>query len=338
MKPARLLITLLIISGVIGCSAGTSGTTTSNQFVTLAENGLTSPNGYNYTFHASTPKIIGIANKLIYANGQWVAVGASSSELLHGMVATSNNGISYNQTTLDYPILKSITYGFNKYIATGDSGTIIYSTNLTNWQNASINPAISATIKDISCSTSICYALADKSIYSSVDGITWNQVNNFTSSATLNAINQANGLFVAVGENGSIAYTNNNGNWTQVPTSTPITNYQLQGIAFGNGNFIAVGGTSSIAVLSHGQIIIQGSADAQSWSVVYSKSFEILNQHTLTNVVYANGRFAVLGEGLNGILPLDTFGYSTTGESGTWNLQDISLVATQTLAYGSVTY
>ena len=335
---ALALLLTTTISALGACSAGSSGSTSSNQFVTLGRTGVTSPDGYNYTYHGSTPEISGFANQLIYVNNQFVAVGANESGLITGMVATSSNGIAFWQTQLNYPVLNTITYGFGKYLAGGQESTLIYSTNLSNWQQATINPAPTASINfsAIQCNSNICYALANRLgngyIYSSADGINWNLVNNFTSNNPLNALAVESNTFVAVGNHGTIAYNNGSG-WTQLATSP--TNKQLLGIAYGNGNFVIVGGGDANPLLSFSQVILQNSGNLDTWNIVYSGD-EVM--HTLNSVVYANNRFAVVGEGLITILPDDTVGYSTTGASGTWNLHHLATLSSSTLAYGTVSY
>lgn len=339
MKNTRLSIVLSCATIILAaCSAGSNNSTSSNQFVTLGKTGVTSPDGYNYTYHGGTPEINGFANQLIYANNQFVAVGANESTLQTGMIATSNNGIAFQQTQLNFPVLNTITYGFNKYIAGGQESTLIYSSNLSNWQQAVINPSPTAStnFSAIQCNSSICYALANRLgsgyIYSSADGVNWNLANNFTSNSQLNALAVESNTFVAVGNNGTIAYNSGSG-WTQL--ATPPTDKQLLGIAYGNGSFVIVGGGDANPLLSLSQIILQNSGDLNTWNIVYSSS-EIM--HTLNSIVYANNRFAVIGEGLITIIPDATVGYSTTGASGTWNIHHLATLSSKTLAYGMVSY
>lgn len=335
--PLALLITTTITT-LSACGAGSNGPTSSNQFVTLGRTGVTSPDGYTYTYHGGTPEISGFANQLIYVNNQFVAVGANESGLLTGMVATSSNGIAFQQTQVNYPVLNAIAYGFGKYIAGGQESTLIYSTNLSTWQRASINPVptASTSFSAIQCNSNICYALANRLgsgyIYSSSDGINWNLVNNFTSNNPLNALAVESNTFVAVGNHGAIAYNSGSG-WTQLVT--PPTDKQLLSIAYGNGSFIIVGGGDANPLLSFSQIILQNSGNLDTWNIVYS-SDEVM--HTLNSVIYANNRFAVVGEGLITILPDDTVGYSITGASGTWNLHHLATLSSSTLAYGTVSY
>lgn len=332
---ATLVSTIFMISA---CGGGGNGSTSSNQFVTLGKTGMTSPDGYTYTYHGGTPEISGIANQLIYVNNQFVAVGANESTLQLGMVAISNNGISFQQTTLNYPVLNAITYGFNKYIAVGQESTIIYANNLTNWHKSNLTPppSSSTSFTAIQCNGAICYALANRLgrgyIYSSSDGINWNQVSDFTSNYPLNALEVESNAFVAVGNNGTIAYNSGSG-WTQLVT--PPTDKQLLGIAYGNGYWVIVGGGDANPLLSFSQIILQNSGDLTTWNIVYSSSDFM---HTFNSIIYANNRFAIIGEGLLTIIPDGSVGYSTTGASGTWNIQHLATMSNKTLTYGTVNY
>jgi hypothetical protein len=59
----------------------------------------------------------------------------------------------------------------------------------------------------------------------------------------LNGVTCGNGLFVAVGDGGSILTSPDGVNWTE---QTSEANNQLNGVAYGNGTFVVVGESGAI--------------------------------------------------------------------------------------------
>ncbi|MGY2954787.1 hypothetical protein ACVWZQ_002946, partial [Thermostichus sp. MS-CIW-29] len=74
------------------------------------------------------------------------------------------------------------------------------------------------------------------------DGVSWTQRTSGTSNQ-LNGVAYGNGLFVAVGWDGTILTSPDGVSWTQ---RTSGTSNWLNGVAYGNGLFVAVGWNSTI--------------------------------------------------------------------------------------------
>ena len=116
--------------------------------------------------------------------------------------------------------LYGIAYGNNKFIAVGESGTVIRSDNGTNWtENLSGNSNTSANLYSIAFGNDRFVAVGRYAVIVSTDNGT-----SFTLTETnyiFNDISFGNGVFVAVGS-GEIIYTSTGGGvsvgdtWTKV--------------------------------------------------------------------------------------------------------------------------
>lgn len=206
-------------------------------------------------------------------NPVWVAGGSGSSfTLAWSFIGSSGwNGISNNILTLP----KNISYGINAagnpvWIATGDGLSIVaYSMNGINW--ATITPAVftSSSLcsfqekkpKYIVCGTH--FDNKPDNIKGSIDGLTWYYIKSPFSIATNDVYwNQAQQLWVAVGEGGNtIAYSNNGLAWTGIGTS----------VFSARGNKVRYGiQTSKWYAAGEGTNTLAASIDGKSWSPITS--------------------------------------------------------------------
>jgi hypothetical protein len=193
---------------------------------------------------------------------------------------TGNNSSQYN----------ALVYHNGFYIAVGSYGSIIYSTNGTDWQNT-----VSGTINSL---FGVAYGAGryvavggNGTIINSTSGVAWNEVvaNSYD---TLTSVIYAGGQFVAITVGGS-ALTSTDG-ITWVTNSTGTTD-KLNSIAYGNSTYVAVG--------SNGRVVY--STDAITWTRT-----TVGYQFDLNTIMYSVDGFVASGE------KTKTF-YSTNGI--TWN-------------------
>jgi len=158
-----------------------------NTFVAVGSNGkiATSPDGTNWT--AVTNSTFGSYDikAIAFGNGKFVAVGddSSSSDSSIIKIATSPDGITWtavSNATFDlYDSINSIAYGNNTFVVAGYySGYLNYS-------------------MVYSCKTA----------YSTDGGVTWTAIKDSTfGSSRINVIFYGNNKFVAMGQDGKMAY------------------------------------------------------------------------------------------------------------------------------------
>ena len=110
-------------------------------------------------------------NKLIYANGKFVAVGD------FGKIYTSTDGITWTSRTSNVSIpLYSITYINNMYIVGGASGVILTSTNGTTWTRKTNIDEPNSYIREIySFNNKYISIMRNGNIYESTDLDSWTQ-------------------------------------------------------------------------------------------------------------------------------------------------------------------
>ncbi|MBA4371674.1 MAG: cell wall-binding protein [Thermodesulfovibrio sp.] len=114
----------------------------------------------------------------------------------------------------------------------------------------------------------------------------WHVRNSVPGGYTLNAVAYGNGMFVAVGSQGTILSSPDGTNWTPQTSGTITT---LNGVAYGSDLFVAVG--------SEGMLIT--SPDGITWTAGSSGT-----SATLMDIVFGNGLFVAVGnvEGLVGTI------------------------------------
>jgi hypothetical protein len=95
------------------------------------------------------------------------------------------------------------------------------------------------------------------------------------------AVGYGNGLFIAVGEYGTIVTSPDGTNWVQRQSGTT---YELRGIAYGNGQFVAVGNTGPA------RNTIVTSTDGVNWI----QRQDLMNGLSLPGIAYGNGQFVVV--------------------------------------------
>ncbi|MDR1836159.1 MAG: hypothetical protein LBQ89_00705 [Treponema sp.] len=147
-------------------------------------------------------------------------------------------------------------------------------------------------------------------------GWTWTRVsdrevwqytyNTSTLTADINAIAYGNGKFVAVGDEGKMAYSADGISWTAVADSTFDGN-TISAIAWGNNRFVAGGGRGRIAY----------SADGVSWTAAgegklgtYTDAFRNRSSASIYAIAFGNNRWVAVGS-------YDKIAYSADGVSWT---------------------
>lgn len=174
-----------------------------NQFVAVGNSGavLTSPNGSNWTSHATAAT--NLRRGATYANGQYLLVGFSSplNRALVGISAdllqirTFNPGFDQGYY--------AIAYGAGRYAAGGWAGFALTSPNGTDWPTT--NRVHFEHINDLQFHQSVFVAAAnDGKLMTSLTGTNWTLRAQGMSSEDLNAVTYGNGTFVVVGGAGTV--------------------------------------------------------------------------------------------------------------------------------------
>ena len=291
-----------------------SGTSSWNSGVSLGTQDL---RGIAY----GTPSVKTLTSNLVSlgSSGIFVASGNNGS-LFSGMVSSTDGTISWtasNFTSVNAN-LNAISFNNGKFLAVGNGGAILLSTDGTSWTQE-----ISGTTKDL---LAVCNYGAgfiaigtNGTILTSSDGVIWATIPLVTTN-TLYGITNGNGRYVAVGAAGTIISSTDGINWQTSLTSSPLPD--LKGVAFGapqlaylysiqNGyNTTNLPAATFVAVGVNG--ILLTSLDGVTWTTQNP-----IPSNSLNAVTYGH-QFIAVGEGnsiftsIDGITWVATQHYSSS--------------------------
>jgi hypothetical protein len=116
----------------------------------------------------------------------------------------------------------------------------------------------------------------------------WNSCTSKTT-ANLLGVCYAQGIWVTVGEQGTILTSSNGSNWVQQISGT---SRRLRAITYGKGQFLAVGGDAAPPITSR---VVLASSDGTNWATLYDVAGEV----SLAGVAYAKGNYVALASGFS---------------------------------------
>lgn len=243
-------------------------------------------------------------------------------------VLTLDYGQSITQDTQEIGTQRNICWGNNSFLIVGGSGggAIWRSQNALNWQEYTLDT------EDVyACAYGnnrfIMYA---SGLYHSIAGVEWEEGQDTPwMEDTIRDIAFAEGIFVAVGDQGRIATTINGTHWNRDALQG---NFQLNSVVYGNGRFVAVGNFGAV---------LWSEDKGDSWTT------ERVGESTFSKVVFGNGYFFISDgsdlyrshDGMtwttintDGVKPLAAYGTLLIGNKGqsiyhstdlgeTWSLQ-----------------
>ncbi len=214
----------------------------------------------SYQWRLNGTNISGATNAMYYvAEAQATNAGAYSvvASYSGGSVTSVVGNVSVWATTED---LKAIAYGGGKYIAVGNNGTAVSSTDLVSWSLLSTGTTnnLAGIIYD---GAKFLVVGGSGTILTSPDGQTWSSQTSGTSNR-LNSITSSGSRYVAAGEKGLTISSLNGTNWTAHTSDFS----DLLAITYGNSTYVTVGQNGTI----------WASADGTNWdSYAYSTNLAL---------------------------------------------------------------
>jgi hypothetical protein len=172
-------------------------------------------------------------------------------------------------------IINDLAYGSGRWVAVGDLGAVITSTNGATWNKVALPPAVATNqvnLHGVTYANGVFTAVgAQGTIVTSADGLTW-ATRGSMSSAGLNAVAFGNGYYVSVGL-GGIALQSG-------PVLSLILAAQPSGVA------LTLSSPSGI------RVVVQSSEDLAHWSDLLSvTSTSGVQTLTDTNAPFLAQRF-----------------------------------------------
>jgi hypothetical protein len=240
----------------------------------------TSTNG---TTWSSTPYTITNASNLIYGNGVWVyfSPGASSSTIY-----SSSDLENWTVAGIINFQVRSLAYNSGTYVAVGNLGNIVTSTDLSLWTTRTSGTTLNLLKVLYDGAKWLVAGSPDETtnvFLTSTDTITWTAASGGTSLWYIHdiATNGASNYVVVGYLNPNVSYSTNGGTtWTNTSTALPgagTNAYSSGRVAYGNGLFVLVNGTN-----------ILSSPTGQTWTARTNPTGD-----SLSGVVFANGLFFV---------------------------------------------
>jgi len=219
--------------------------------------------------------------------------------------------------------LYDVAYGNNAFVAVGNNGAILTSTDGITWIDRSVSGV--SNIEGIVYGNNIFVAVGwEGLILTSPDGTTWTSRTSGVSSA-LNDVTYAGSIFVAVGGDGTILSSSDGINWMNANSGTTDS---LISVTFGKNTFVAVGGKASLS--SSWNRTIVNSPDGTNWSQTYSSSGSIMEA-----VAYGSNEFVAVDSDGTFFVSSDGASWTPTSERGSENLNGIAYAAKTFVAVGS---
>lgn len=259
-------------------------------FVAVGDSGLCSTSSDGVTWTARTVSIFAAnsARPIIdvtYDNSKFVAVGRTftSSSIANTHASTSSDGITWTDTTSlrqGMQNLLTAAYGAGKYVAGGDDGMMVISTDLTTWipTICGFEPQAS-TIRQIIFANSVFVAVGDNGkLSSSADGVTWTARTSQFGADHINGVLYEAGVFVAYGAAGKISTSTDGATW--VAQTSQFSSSAVNKVIFANSIFVAVGAGGKIST----------SSDGATWVARTAAAF-LTSGHDITGIAYGNGIF-----------------------------------------------
>jgi hypothetical protein len=293
-----------------GISRYLFGSTYANGlFIVVGEGGtiLTSTDGTTWT--SPTPVTSEDLYDVAYGNGVFVATGGSDEETLHNALVTSQDGVTWTSRTVPAvgPIF-SLTYGGGKFVALGYTEfyedtisvsaplvSVLVSGDGLSWTKQSA--ITNAYLPDITYAAGTFVAVGDDyssgaaigrpGLFTSQDGVSWTQ--RVVPYGRMEAVGYGNGLFVVMGQDGTILTSSNGVAWTNRHSGT--TNF-FRAVAYGGGTFVAVAaGLGSVAIFPNtSPSLLRSSTNGIDW-VAPTTGFS----NACPTISYGSGNFVVAG-------------------------------------------
>ena len=234
---------------------------------------------------------------ITYGNNEFMAMTAYVSSSRYSEAISSSDLQNWTYTTL--PTNESwegIVYGDGKYVAVGNNGHTLYSTDGINWTAVTIAGNFSTVV----FGNQKFVAMKDNKLYYSTDGTSWTE----SLSTGVRGLCFGNGIFVSVVGNKS--YTSSDGvNWTEntiipYPDSSDVWNFWSY-IGFGNGKFIMFAREGKYCAIS---------TDGVNWT-----AYQLPVSSAWVSMAYGNGKYIVIsGSGSSNIALTSTDGENWTKE------------------------
>ena len=214
---------------------------------------------------------IGDIRTVGYLNDRFVAASAT-------YIMTSLDGNEWNEIESPGTSHESTVFGNGLYLIGGAHGAMNVSEDGVSWSRITYPLSF---IKELLYVENRFIGVGNVSVYKSDGGLIWEMINpgfSINLERNLEGILHNNGLYIIVGENGTIRTSEDTDNWIARDDLRGIG--RLFSVAYGNGKYIAVGES----------ILISENAEKWEWLVL-----GLDNREQLRKIIFVDGVFYAVG-------------------------------------------
>ena len=229
---------------------------------------------------------------ITFGNGQFEALASD------GTILVSSDGVNW-KSSVKVSGLVALSYGGGQFTGLNTNGDVLTSTDALHWSTylSGLSSGLSGQLRGVSFLNNRLLLVGDNG---AILGAQF-EVDGTGTENELQAIAQGNGMYVAVGYEGTVIKSLDAVAWT-APTNYVPTDNWLYGVAYGNGLFVGVGESAWIVT----------SPDGDNWTSTNTHA----TLASLTAVAFGTGRFVAIGQ--RGIIITSTDGsHWTVADSGT---------------------
>jgi photosystem II stability/assembly factor-like uncharacterized protein len=202
--------------------------------------------------------------------------------------------------------LYDAAYGAGRYIIVASKGKIFASTGNLQSWSAVASPTTDR-LEGVTCMNGVFVAVGENgTILTSFDGLSWSNQTRGVN-YDLDGLAVANGLAVAVGKGGTILTSTDGTTWNYI--LAPGVPAELHGVGYGNGKWVAVGDGPNIFISTNGQ-----NWEAQSG----------FGDAPLKSALYANGLWMIVGEAGQIITSPDAIAWTTRVSPTSYDLNEVT--------------
>lgn len=266
-----------------------------------------------------TPLTVNDFLSIAFGNNTYVTVGDAATVFAGPYSYTSTGGVTAWTQVTSLPVtvstnLRSVIHDGSSFVALGDDGSVIKSSNSTTWEAATAIAPTSA-LNALAYNAATYVAVGDDGlIYTNTSsGITEAWIAQTSGTANnLYGVSFVNDRFIAVGALGTLLTSIDGITWT---TQSSNTNSTLRQVAFGADNYVSVGDAGAVV----------SSVDATTWTAQTIPTTE-----SFRSIIFGVD-LQFIAVGTTGLLA-----YSLTGTDGSWAVTNAGLIDLNSIASNAV--
>lgn len=247
---------------------------------------FTTVDGGAFNWYESTDTAGYHMKEVVWGKDKFVMVGTYGVSPYEAAIYISSDGISWNEIQVnEIPMLNGIAYYKDRFIAVGEFGTIIRSSDGVRWEK--INTPFNMYLFDVASSNNLLVAIGTGKVFTSVDAATWEEI-VVPFSGQLYSICWTGSQFVVTTQGDSMSHfllSTDGEIWNKISIErAPSSRKQFYGIGASKDMIIAVGPDEDLFTSTDGTIWTEQELGIPNSEWIF-----------LQSVIWDGQRFVVVG-------------------------------------------